>query len=162
VKTRPLKLVALLLLMWLGMAAYWLLVPHRWQAPSPQAAAAGLTASPELPRTVFTGSDYAEQLLRPVFVPGRRPVAVAAEAISLDVPVDIRLLGVYGSVEEGGVLVGAEDGVRRVAIGQTFQGMTLMRIEGGNAFFLANGAERAVPLKPQPRAGSRPFLRGSE
>lgn len=155
-KTLPLKLVALLLLMWLGMLAYWMFVPHRWQAPTPQAAAAGLTAATELPYTVFTASDYAEQLLRPVFVPGRRPVAIAAETVSPDAPVDMRLLGVYGSVEEGGVLVGAEDGVRRVAVGQTLQGMTLMRIEGGNAFFLVNGAERAVPLRPQPRFADKP------
>lgn len=89
-KTLPLKLVALLLLMWLGMLAYWMFVPHRWQAPTPQAAAAGLTAATELPHTVFTASDYAEQLLRPVFVPGRRPVAIAAETVSPDAPVNMR------------------------------------------------------------------------
>ena len=155
-KLVPVFMVVLLLQV-AAISGLLILRPTHWASPPPEAPALDAFAPFVLEREQSADA-YPVQTERPLFVPGRRPVAQAvipAASVTADTDFlkDVQLLGVYGtSGEEGGVILRYEGELKRVAVGKRLELLTLARIDGMNAVFWDGKKEHVLRLAPIPRA----------
>ena len=155
-------LALVLVLQGVGVAALFDLRPMHWDAPAPQAPNPDSYKPVELAVARASRRAYTEQVERPLFVAGRRPVvetaAVAAPPepeIDLDFLEEVQLLGVYGAGgDEGGIILRQEGEVKRIAVGARLESLTLARVDGMNAVFWDGRNEHVLRLTPRPRANA--------
>lgn len=144
VLTSSVVLAALLALVWHG-------AERRWSPPEPLAPGAESMVPLQYTQIVPDPDHYREQVARPLFVPGRRPVAGAAP-IREEPPLEMILVGLFGAEgEHRGAIVSTDDGVKRVAVGQRIGTLTLQGIDGMTAVFSDGARARVLTLKPLPR-----------
>lgn len=156
-----LALLGWLVSRWLTPSGEWIGV--RWTAPVPQRPT--LEGGTALPQTGVDLSRFVATLEKPLFVATRRPPPPpqAASAPSAADPLtDLRLLGVYGNQQVGGVIFRVDSRVRRLKVGETLNGWTLRSVQA-NAVELARGDEvrsieikRTAGLEPQPTSADLP------
>lgn len=131
--------------------------PRHWLAPEVQPPSTELLAPVRLPPLMQSDEGYPEQVERPLFVAGRRPVVVETVAKPESDIKDMQMLGLFGPDDgTGGVIVSMSGTIRRVAVGAKVGALTLVRIEGLNAIFWDGAAERSMRLRPMPRPGAVP------
>lgn len=146
-------LTAALGLAWSGGPKAW--VPPSPHPPNPDSL---LPVAPEVGSVEI--SSFAVQVLRPVFVPGRRPLAkdVADDKKEPPRPItDIVLIGIFASGTEQGAMVRTRDGsVRRVGLGESEDGFVLRRVDGDRAVFSDGSRDHVLQLRPAPRQSAVP------
>jgi len=146
-----LVIVNLALLGWL--ASRWVTPAGEWLGvkwPSPAAMRPALDGGNALPQTGVDVGRFVATLERPLFVATRRPPpppqAASAAAVT-DPLTDLRLLGVYGNQQVGGVIVRVDSRVRRLKVGESLNGWTLRSVRP-DAVELARGDEvRSIEIK---------------
>lgn len=144
VLTSSVVLAALLALVWHG-------AERRWNPPEPLAPGVESMVPFRYTPIVPDPDHYREQVARPLFVPGRRPVEGAAP-IREEAPLEMILVGLFGAEgEHRGAIVSTDDGVKRVAVGQRIGTLTLQGINGMTAVFSDGARARVLTLKPLPR-----------
>ena len=156
-----LALLGWLVSRWLTPAGEWIGV--KWTAPAPQRPA--LEGGLALPQTGVDLSRFVATLEKPLFVATRRPPPppqAASAPGAADPLTDLRLLGVYGNQQVGGVIFRVDSRVRRLKVGETLNGWTLRSVQA-NAVELTRGDEvrsieikRTAGLEPQPTAADAP------
>ena len=135
-----------------AMVFLWSTNPTTWTAPQPQAPAPDVILPVQVRPPQFETTAYSAQVERPLFVPGRRPLAAEAAPAPSDDAKDVQVLGIFGvDGAEGGVIVRLANEVKRVGIGQKLGGMTLLRLDGMEAVFLDGGREQRLKIKALPR-----------
>lgn len=124
----------------LALALAWLWVdetgqprPQVWTAPA--ALAPGATAAAAAPTAAAPGNpaQYMAILDRPLFAPDRRPPPPPQPPAPPPPPdplADLALYGVYGSGEQGGILVKSDGRLRRIRIGEGLGGWTVQSVQG--------------------------------
>ena len=140
-------LAVLLAWLWLTPQGAWRDV--RWNPPAPLPPALG--EPPALPGTAVDLNRFVATLERPLFMPSRRPVpppdAAASAAAPVDPLPDIRLLGVYGSQDAGGLVARIDGRVKRFRLGESIGSWSLKEIRA-NAVVLARGEDvRTIELR---------------
>ena len=115
----------------------------QWTAPPPIEPALNYDLAVAAAQTVEI-SQYRETIERPLFIATRRPAVPAAkeEAARVDALKDLRLLGLYGSGDRGGVIVAREGKVERVAVGDKIAGWTVASTETSGATLVDGSGER--------------------
>lgn len=150
------RLIALICVQIAGGLGFWFALPSSWQPPELQRPSpAGLTAV-RIALNERPVSAYRQQIERPLFVVGRRPIDTDGANSAKTLPADFQLLGIYGAgAKDAGALVRAEGAIKRIPIGGRLGGMTLSTVEGLEAVFVRDGERRKIQLKPLPRAADR-------
>ena len=163
-------LLGLLLLLQLCFFLLRVLLPP---APEPiEPTAASLTVADRIAGRLLDTRGSAELRERPLFWEGRRPVdssGVPSGETSTQKasPLKgIRLLGIYGGGESGGIIVRVEGKQQRLAVGDELRGWTLESMDGGGATLSSarGGRERlemeraqgASPIITPPQTGGAP------
>jgi hypothetical protein len=143
-----LALMLLLQLVWVAARA---LVP-----PSPmpvEPAASSLTVADQLARRAVGTTASAELRERPLFWEGRRAVTAAD---SQAVPVrggraprlqGVRLLGVFGAGDSGGIIALVQNKQQRVQLGEELSGWTLQAVTADGATLVNDGATEILDLQ---------------
>lgn len=163
-----LALAGLLAWLWLTPEGEWRDV--RWQPPQPVAPA--LADAKALPAFDIDVVRYLATLERPLFLPTRRPPPkpeAAAAAPPPDPLPAIRLLGLYGNDDVGGVIAHVDGKIRRVRVGDSVSGRWVLKSRDGiRAIVARDGEERTIELarnvapppetvaSADPAAGSEP------
>lgn len=159
----------LLLLGWL--ASRWITPSGEWigvQWMPPAAQRPVLDGGAALAPTGIEVGRFVATLERPLFVATRRPPPPPQAASAAADPLnDLRLLGVYGNEQGGGVILSVDSRVRRVKLGESLNGWTLRSVKP-NAVELARGDEvrsveirRAAPEPGPAPAGAQPAAMAS-
>lgn len=143
-----LLLILLLQLAWV--AARALLPP----TPAPvEPAASSLTVADQLARRAVSPQASAELRERPLFWEGRRAVAAADAEV---VPVqsgraprlkDVRLLGVFGAGDSGGIIALVQNKQQRVQVGEELSGWTLQTVTADGATLVNDGDTEILDLQ---------------
>lgn len=147
-------LSGILVVQGLVLAAMVFTRPIHWQAPEVQLPAPDSLAVVTLQHVRPPDGGFTEQVERPLFVAGRRPITAEAVQDVDESTKDLQLLGLFGPDGGGGAIVSLAGNVRRVAIGARLGALTLTRIDRLDAVFWDGAAERVLRLKPLPRAGA--------
>ncbi len=134
---------ALLLVLQLAWILAGALLPSAPAAVEP--AASALTVADQLTRRVVAPGDSAELRERPLFWEGRRPIASAdtkAQRKPDRAPKlkGVRLLGVFGSGDSGGIIALVQNEQQRIRVGEEVAGWTLEQVSADGAT-LASGAD---------------------
>lgn len=121
----------------------------RWQPPQPVPPA--LADAKPLPAFDVDVARYVATVERPLFVPSRRPPPKPQDVAAAPPPPDplpnIRLLGLYGKADAGGMIASVDGKVRRVRVGDAVAGRwTLKALRTNEVVVARDGDERAVPL----------------
>lgn len=162
----PLLVLANLALL-AGLASRWLTpegawIGVHWAAPATQRPV--LDGGAPLPPTGVEVGRFVATLERPLFVATRRPPPpVAASAPPAADPLtDLRVLGIYGNPQAGGVILRVDARVRRLKLGDSLNGWTLRSVQP-HAVELTRGDEvrsveirRTAGLEPVPAAADAP------
>lgn len=130
--------------------------PIHWQAPEVQLPAPDSLAAMTLQHAMPPDDGFIDQVERPLFVAGRRPITAEAVQAVDESTKDLQLLGLFGPDGGGGAIVSLAGNVRRVAIGAKVGALTLSRVDGLEAVFWDGATERIVRLKPLPRPSVLP------
>jgi len=148
-----LALVLLLQLVWVAARA---LVPP---SPAPvEPAASSLTVADQLARRAVGTQASADLRERPLFWEGRRAVAATDSRV---LPAQtrraprlegVRLLGVFGAGDSGGIIALVENQQQRVRVGEQLSGWTLQAVSADGATLVNNGETETLGL--QRSAGS--------
>jgi hypothetical protein len=143
-----LALMLLLQLVWVAARA---LVPP---SPAPvEPAASSLTVADQLARRAVGSQASADLRERPLFWEGRRAVAAAD---SQAVPVrsgraprlqGVRLLGVFGAGDSGGIIALVENRQQRIQVGEELSGWTLQSVTADGATLVNDGATEILDLQ---------------
>lgn len=149
-----LSLLLLLNLALAGVLAWLWITPDgrlrdvRWQPPQPVPPTLG---SPEpLPDFDVDVNRFVATLERPLFVPSRRPpptpqnLAATPPAPPPDPMPDIRVLGLYGNADSGGMIANVDGKVRRVRVGDAVAGQWTLKSLRGNEIVVARGDEERI------------------
>lgn len=154
-----LALLGWLALRWITPEGEW--IGLKWVAPAAQRPA--LDGGAALPQTGVELGRFVATLERPLFVATRRPPPppqAASAAVAADPLSDLRLLGVYGNQQAGGVIVRVDSRVRRLKVGESLGGWTLRGVQA-QAVELARGDEvRRIEIKRS--AGIEPQLASAD
>ena len=151
-------------LLFAGGGTYWALdTDPTWYPPKAKRPAKGLL---EPGKDIFSRKEMLElpdTLMRPLFSETRRPPpppppppppAGSAEALVVRDPFkDVRLIGlIEGAGNTGSAIVQSGKEVRRLVVGQTFEGWRLERVAGFNASFSSGSGSRTLTMTflPQP------------
>lgn len=135
--------------------------PRHWQPPEVQLPAQESLVPVSLQSVTLSDSGFAEQVERPIFVAGRRPVTAEQVPNADEATKDMLMLGLFGPDHgAGGAIVSLSGSIRRVAIGAKVGALTLRRIEGLNAVFWDGAAEKVLRLQPIPRPAGVPTAAG--
>lgn len=121
----------------------------RWQPPQPVPPA--IADAKPLPAPDVDVARYVATVERPLFVPSRRPPPKPQDVAAAPPPPDplpnIRLLGLYGNADAGGMIASVDGKVRRVRVGDTVAGRwTLQKLGTNEAVVARDGEERTVAL----------------
>lgn len=143
----------------------------RWTEPTalPPALADAVTAPAPAPAEV---TRYRETLERPLFAANRKRAPKADPAVeaqaAADALKDVRLLGLYGNGQAGGIVVLRDGKVQRVAIGGNLGGWTVAGGGQGRSAELVrpDGQRRELQLAlnnsaPAPSASQAPVAGGA-
>lgn len=127
--------------------------PARWTPPAAEPPTASAATPLSLSFPTLDAGGYFAQVERPLFVPGRRPISPDGQAMDADegLPADMRLIGIFGTDGDGGVIVTVEGGLRRIPVGGRIGSAVLLRLEGRDAVFSVRGVERRVAIRPVAR-----------
>jgi len=157
---RRVELACLLLLLILLLQLAWVaaraLLPP---TPAPvEPAASSLTVADQLARRAISPQASAELRERPLFWEGRRVVA-AADAVPVPAQTrraprlkGVRLLGVFGAGDSGGIIALVQNKQQRVRVGEQLSGWTLQAVSADGATLVNNGETETLGL--QRSAGS--------
>lgn len=143
-----LLLILLLQLAWV--AARALLPP----TPAPvEPAASSLTVADQLARRAVSPQASAELRERPLFWDGRRAIATV-ESKPEPAPItraprlkDVRLLGVFGAGDSGGIIALVQNKQQRVQIGEELSGWTLQAVTADGATLVNDGDTEILDLQ---------------
>lgn len=143
-----LLLILLLQLAWV--AARALLPP----TPAPvEPAASSLTVADQLARRAVSPQASAELRERPLFWDGRRAIA-AVESKPKPAPItraprlkDVRLLGVFGAGDSGGIIALVQNKQQRVQVGEELSGWTLQTVTADGATLVNDGDTEILDLQ---------------
>lgn len=142
-----LALVALLVWLWLSPDGQWR--NTRWQRPAPVPPALGEVKA--LPRSDIDLERFVAILDRPLFVPTRRQLPKSEDVAQPPSPEPapvLRLYGLYGNREAGGIIADVDGKVRRIAVGERIVGRWTLKFLRDDAIVMARGAdERTVVLR---------------
>jgi hypothetical protein len=144
--------LALVLLLQLAWFLLGILLP-----PSPEPIEptdASLTVADRITGRLLDTGDSAELRDRPLFWAGRRPVDNSAAPVA-EAPEEkasqlkgVRLLGIFGVGDVGGIIVRADGKQQRLAVGESLQGWTLESMDGTGATLVsATGGEERLTLE---------------
>jgi hypothetical protein len=143
-----LNLALAALLAWLWLTPQGELRNVRWLPPEPVRPV--LADAAPLPAFEIDANRYVATLERPLFAPTRRPPPPplqAASAPAAEVLPDIRLLGVYGNKDAGGVVASVDGKVRRLRIGEAIGGWSVKGVRGGELVVARGDETRSFELK---------------
>lgn len=138
----------------LVMAGLFMVTVRDWTPPVAKHELTSGVSDVQAPVLQGMSSGYVEQVERPLFVETRRPISVNQDegAQREALPENAELIGVYGGgADHGGVILRVSGKVKRLPVGARIEGAVLMRIEGHDAYFFANGQETRLSIKPLPR-----------
>ncbi|MCU0814468.1 MAG: hypothetical protein MUC32_09195 [Burkholderiaceae bacterium] len=144
-----LPLLAALNLALAGLLAWLWLTPDgelrdvRWQPPQPVPPV--LADAKPLPAFDIDVVRYLATLERPLFLATRRPPPKPDEVAAAPPPdpmPNIRLLGVYGNDDVGGVIANVDGKVRRVRVGDSLSGRWVLKSRDGLRAVVARGDEQ--------------------
>lgn len=145
-----LVLVLVLLLQLAWVAARALLPP----TPAPvEPAASSLTVADQLARRAVSPQASSELRERPLFWEGRR--AVAADEAAAE-PVanrraprlkDVKLLGVFGTGDSGGIIALVQNKQQRIRVGEELSGWTLQEVTPDGATLGSDGDTETLALQ---------------
>ena len=152
---RRVELACLLLLLILLLQLAWVaaraLLPP---TPAPvEPAASSLTVADQLARRAVSPQASAELRERPLFWEGRRAVAAVDAEV---VPVqsgraprlkDVRLLGVFGAGDSGGIIALVQNKQQRVQVGEELSGWTLQTVTADGATLVNDGDTEILDLQ---------------
>lgn len=146
-----LVLAALLAWLWLTPQGQWRGV--HWQPPQPVRPV--LSDTPALPAFEVDLGRYVATLERPLFATSRRPPPILAAAAPATEPMpDIRLLGMYGTSDAGGVIASIDGKVRRLRVGESVGGWSLKELRAGE--IVIGRADEVRTLRLMRSTGSEP------
>ena len=151
---RRVELVAILLALVVALQLGWLLLRLLLPpAPAPiEPTDASLTVADRIAERLLDTRGSAELRERPLFWDGRRPVSdsgvAVVEASAEKVPQlkGLKLLGIFGVGEVGGIILRFDGKQQRLVVGEDINGWTLqsMDAEGATLVSGSNGQERVV------------------
>lgn len=142
-----------------GIATLWYSGDKTWTPPPPRPIDAGLLEAPKVYADPPGGELFAEISARPLFDPSRRPPPpepVAAAESEPDPFVNVKLLGLFGSAGEGGVILQIDGRSKRLRVGETLGPWTLRGTSGSSAHFIgARGEQKKLEMRylAQPAPG---------
>lgn len=152
---RRIELACLLLVLFLVLQLAWVatraLLPP---TPAPvEPAASSLTVADQLARRAVSPQASSELRERPLFWEGRRALAAGdSEAV----PVQsgraprlkgVRLLGVFGAGDSGGIIALVQNEQQRVQVGEELSGWTLQAITADGATLVNDGDTETLELQ---------------
>lgn len=143
--------LALVLLVQLAWVATRALLPPALAPVEP--AASALTVADQLSRRGISPQASAELRERPLFWEGRRPVAAAVaepEAAPRDRAPrlqDVRLLGVFGAGDNGGIIALVKSRQQRIQVGEELSGWTLQAVTADGATLVSGGDTETLTLE---------------
>lgn len=144
-------LVSVVALLW------WILGDKTWDEPVPVKVDRSLFEVPK--QIALTTSEPDQEVVeRPLFERSRRPPAVAKAAEQEPDPIDkLTIHGIFGSTNNGGVIVTIDGAVRRVRIGGKLGPWTLRSIEGLHLNLVDDaGTQRKLRMRHLPQVESAP------
>lgn len=124
-----------------------------WTPPAPVRPA--LEAPAPLPETGVEATRFVATLERPLFVATRRPppppAPLAAAQPAVDLPPDMRVLGIYGAtgggVGNGGIIARIEGQVKRVKTGDSVGRWTVKELRPGEVVLAAGDSIQTYALR---------------
>lgn len=135
------------LLAWLWFTPAGALRDLRWQPPQPVPPA--LADARALPNVDIDVARYVATLERPLFVPTRRPPpppqAVASAPVADPLP-QIRLLGLYGNDQVGGVIASIDGQVRRLRVGESIGSWSVKEVRRNEVVIARADDVRTIAL----------------
>jgi hypothetical protein len=149
----------LLLLLWFDAQGH--LRNARWTSPAPVRPGFAAMAPRATIGLAMAPGEAAAVLQKPLFSPSRRPPPPVAVTVAAppDPLANIRLVGVYGSSEGGGIIANVDGKSRRAGVNEKIGDWTVQRIADRSVTF-TRGAETRVVELPRPRqAGAPPVAR---
>ncbi len=100
---------------------------------------------------VLAAGDRNEIITRPLFWSSRRPVsevATLADARGKSGELkDVKLVGVFGSGKQAGVIALVKDKKQRILVGESLEGWTLESIQGGETVFSSGARRESLKLE---------------
>lgn len=150
--------ILLLLNIALGLALAWLWLdetgqprPNNWVAPAPlvsTGAAANAGVSPTA-SGISNPAQYMAILDRPMFAPDRRPPPPPEPPAPPPPPdplANFTLYGVYGTGEQGGILIKSDGRVRRIRAGEGLGDWTVQAVQGRQVTLIRADETRTLTL----------------
>jgi hypothetical protein len=141
------------LLAWLWLTPGGELRHVRWEPPAPLPPA--LADAKALPEFDVDLVRYVATLERPLFVPTRRPPPKPEEVAAAPPPPDplpdIRLLGLYGNQDVGGMIARIDGQVRRLRVGESIGTWSVKEVRRNEVVIVRADDVRTIELK---RAGA--------
>lgn len=140
-----------------GLLAWLWLTPEgewrdlRWQPPP--AVPPALAETKPLPEFDVDVVRYVATLERPLFLPTRRPPPKPEEVAAAPAPdplPDIRLLGLYGNEQVGGMIANIDGKVRRVKVGESIGTWSVKEVRRTEVVVARADDVRTIELKRGP------------
>ena len=139
--TRLIKILLLLLVAAALVGAALVLGTDR---PAPLAMAPSALEAERLQLAALASRESSDMVYRPLFWEGRRPLEEPAQVV-VNEPQrpnrleEVRLLGVFSTTGQAGVILTVRNERRRVVLGETVEGWRLVGVTAGQAIFERGG-----------------------
>lgn len=154
------NLLVLCVLAAAGIAALWLTGDKTWTPPGSRPIDSSLFDVPAIDYKHVAGEAFAEISARPIFSATRRPPPPEPVAEAENEPdpfANVKVLGLFGSGGEGGVILQIDGRSKRVRHGEKLGSWVLHGVNGMSAQFIgSNGTQKNVEMRYLAQPASAP------